>query len=148
MVRYLMMEDLEFEPIALSAFIDERTECLVMSMTFLFPTDEEAEEFTQSLNDVPDELITALPILQEAGMGFEIELIDDIGTIGEVSIALRMRLEAEGETLTYEFILFQEGSVGASLILTQMGESTQTALLINLATILDQRIIEALAMEG
>jgi hypothetical protein len=146
MIRDLMMEDLEFEPIAISAFINEQTECLVMSMTFLFASEKEAELFSQSLNDVPEELSTALPIMQQAGMDFEIELIDDIGTIGDVSTALRMRLEAEEEALTYEFILFQQESVGASLILTQMGESTQTLLLISLARTLDSRILEALSM--
>lgn len=127
-----------------AAFADESEEVVVMSMTFVFPDEEDLREFDDSLSDLPEEFagsdeLTDFP--EEMGIDMSLEIMEGFKTIGNNSIAFRMSIGLDTESIVYEIVMFRRGPVGASVFVMALGELPQEPRLAELATVLDQRIL-------
>jgi hypothetical protein len=141
-----MQTNQEFEIVRITAFINEVNEAAVMSMTFVFPSEDQLKTFDESLQNIPDEfaeLDMSSLFPAESGLTIKIEPFLDLPAIGNNSVAFRMILSIEDINIHYEIVMFRRGPVGAAVFVFGLSESAQIPSLADLAILLDQRIIMA-----
>lgn len=139
-----MFQDEDLQIATFAVFADEAEENIAMSMTFVFPNEEDLREFDDSLSDIPEEMATNeefndLP--EEMGIDMSFEIMEDFQKIGNNSIAFRMSLTMDTESILYEIVMFRRGPVGASVFVIGVGDFPAQPRLADLATLLDQRIL-------
>ncbi len=142
----MLYQQVEFEIATFAAFMDEQSQTAVMSMTFVFTDEENLEEFDKSLSDVPDELEESASggvFPSDMGIEFKIEIMEDFQGVGNKSTAFRIIMAMEEESIDYEIAMFRRGPIGASVFTFGVDELPDNVDLHALATLLDQRIIEA-----
>lgn len=140
----VFLEDQEVEVLAVSAFINEPSEILVMSMTFMFTSQADIDAFDQSLIEILEMIDEDLPLGTGTDLTMVFELLEDIRPIGDNSIALHMELETAGESFGYDILMFRRFFVGAMVMVMNLGGVEEAPSLETLGIILDVKIIEAL----
>jgi hypothetical protein len=140
----VFLEDQDVEVLAVSAFINEPSEILVMSMTFLFTSQADIDAFDQSIIEILEMIDEDLPLGTGTDLTMVFELLEDIQPIGDNSIALHIELEAAGETLGYDMLMFRRYFMGAMVMVMNLGGAEEVPSLGRLGIILDVKIIEAL----
>jgi hypothetical protein len=116
-----------------------------MSMTFTYYHDEDLETFDQEALDIEGQVQTMLESLG-GDPSTEIEIWSTFPTVGDVHIAVRMRMDFFGQTIFYEAVTFRRQHVIATIYILRSA-TAEAPYLPTLAKILDQRIQAAFRTE-
>jgi hypothetical protein len=136
----------EFEIVRIAGYASQIHQAAVMSMTFVFASEDELSIFDEGLQSVPEELKdfemeSLFP--GDTGISIRIDLMPTFPAMGNNSVAFRMILSMEDISIDYEIVMFRRGPVGAAVFVFGLSEDAQIPNLADLATLLDQRIIMA-----
>jgi hypothetical protein len=122
----------------INAFTEERQGTIVMSMTFTHYRDEDLQTFDQEVLDIEGQVQTMLESLG-ADPSTQIEIWNTFPPVGDVHVAVRMRMDFLGQTIFYEAVSFRRQHVIASIYILRT-PTAEAPYLPNLARVLDQRI--------
>lgn len=129
-----------------NAFTEERDGTIVMSMTFTYYRNEDLDTFDQEVLEIEGQVQTMLESLG-ADPSTEIEVWNTFPAVGDVHVAIRMRMNFLGQTIFYEAVSFRRQHVIATIYVLRSA-TAQAPYLPTLAQILDQRIQAVFQSEG
>ena len=122
----------------INAFTEERDGTIVMSMTFTHYRTENLEAFDEEALDIQGQVQTMVESLG-GDPSTSVEVWSTFPNVGDVHVAVRMRMDFMGQTVFYEAVSFRREHVIASIYIVRTANA-QAPYLPTLAAILDERI--------